>query len=85
MKRFESDSYDTIAIKGHYGLAVNGETLESVRADIDRANARAIEKGYKAEQWIIIHKELYTCYDDDGNFMASEEHCHAVEVYPPVI
>lgn len=85
MKRFESDRYDTIAIEGHYGLAVNGETLESVRADIDRANARAIEKGYKAEQWIIIHKELYTCYDDDGNFMASEEHCHAVEVYPPII
>ena len=85
MKRFEGESYDTIAVKGHHRLAVNGETLESVRADIDKSNTRAIEKGYKAEQWIIIHKEWYTCYDDDGNFMASEEHCHAVEVYPPVI
>ena len=85
MKRFESDSYDTIAIKGHHRLAVNGETLESVRADIDRSNTRATEKGYKAQQWIITHKEWYTYYDDDGNFMKSEQYEQAVEVYPPII
>ena len=85
MKRFESDSYDTIAIKGHHRLAVNGETLESVRADIDRSNTRATEKGYKAQQWIITHKELYIYYDDDGNFMKSEQYEQAVEVYPPII
>ena len=85
MKRFEGDRFDTMAIKGHYRLHVIGDSLESTRAEIDEANKRAIEKGYKAEQWIITHKEWYRLEDDDGNFVRAEEYEQAIEIYPTSI
>ena len=85
MKRYEGDRFNTMAIKGHHRLCVNGDTLESTRAEIDEANKRAIERGYKAEQWIITHQEWYRLEDDDGNFVRAEEYEQAIEIYPPSI
>jgi len=85
MKRFEGDRFNTMAIKGHSRLCVSGDTLESTREEIDRTNKRAIERGYKAEQWIITHQEWYRYFDDDGNFVKSEEYEQAIEIYPASI
>lgn len=85
MKRFEGDRFNTMAIKGHNRLDVKGDTLESTRDEIDRANKRAIERGYKAEQWIITHQEWYRFFDNDGNFVKSEEYEQAIEIYPTSI
>ena len=84
MKRYEGDRYDTMAINGYHRLSVNGNTLESTRQEIDESNARKIKNGYTAEAWIITHKEWYTYYDDNGNFVKSEQYEKAVEIYPPV-
>lgn len=85
MKRYEGSRYDTMAVRGHHRLSVRGNTLESTREEIDEANAKAIERGYNPEQWIITHIEWYVYYDDDGKFAKSEEYEQAVEVYPQSI
>lgn len=85
MKKYSSSRYDTLAIGGHSRFAVNGDTIEGTRAEIDRANARAIAQGYKAESWIITHKEYDTWYDDRGIFIKSEILEQAVEIYPPML
>ena len=71
-----------MAVKGHQRLCVVGDTLERTKAEIDSANIRAIERGYKPESWVITHEEWYTYYDDDGNFVKSEHYEQAVEIYP---
>lgn len=84
MKKYESDKYDTLEIKGHSRLSVNGYTLEGIKAEIDRANERAVAQGYKAQSWIITHIEYYSWYDDNDLFIKSETLEQAIEIYPPI-
>lgn len=84
MKKYESDSYDTLAVNGHSRLVVKGDTLEGTRAEIDRANEMAIAQGYKSESWIITHREYYSWYDDNNVFVKSESLEQAIEIYPPM-
>lgn len=83
MKRYEHDKYDTKSFTGASRLVVHGNTLEKIRSEIDESNRRCIERGYKAVQWIITHREFYNWYDDHGRFVKSEEIEQAVEIYPP--
>lgn len=83
MKRYESSRYDTLSLGGNCRLVTRGESLEGIKQEIDDSNARAVAKGYKAESWLITHRESYTYYDDNGMFNRSEELEIAIEVYPP--
>ena len=84
MKKYESDKYDTLAVKGYSRLSVNGNTVEEIKAEIDKANKRAVASGYKTESWIITHIEYYSWYDDDDLFIKSETLEQAIEIYPPI-
>lgn len=80
----EGMSFDARAIRDHYGLAcLHRDTLEGIRGDIDRSNARAVEQGFSAQAWQIVQIEWKTVYDDTDLFVESEEHTRVVEIYPP--
>lgn len=81
MKRYESDGYKARGVKGGYYLAKDGDSLEEMKQIIDESNDRAMKKGYKKEQWIIVHTEWYSWYDNDM-FVKRETIETAVEVYP---
>lgn len=82
MKRVEGSRYNTMALIGSGRLVVRGDSLEETRREIDESNERAMKRGYKAESWIITHQEWYRWYDDEGNFVRSEQLEQAIEVYP---
>ena len=86
MKRYENSYYTTASMHGPSPRLVGGfDTIEEVREEIDRSNARALERGYKAEPWLITFVEVYTYYTDDGVFVKREETEEALEAYPAKI
>lgn len=69
-------------LKGQYGLVTRSEELADLKAEIDEANARAVARGYKAEQFLIIGVEVWTSYDENGEFIGRKEIESAIQKYP---
>lgn len=82
MKTYTSRRYKAMAIHGGSYLSREGDSLEEMEQIIDEANQKAMKKGYKKEQWIIVHTEWYSCYDNNDMFVKSETIETAIEVYP---
>ena len=82
MKRYESDRFRAMGMDGHSYLATSDLPLDELKAEIDKANAKAVKLGYKAEQFIITHTEYYRYEDDNGMFVKHEVYETAVEIYP---
>lgn len=80
--RYSGDYFKVRHINNSHELCVRGETLESTRQEIADAEARAIAKGYPAEEWIITHVEWYRYFGDDGIFQKEERYEQFVEKYP---
>ena len=66
---------------GSYLITYSG-TIEGVKTEIDEANKKAVERGFRPSVYIIICKEYYTYFDDNGNFVKREENEYAIETYP---
>lgn len=78
--------YKARGLNGHGDLALHmysgdRNTLQGVEEIIDKANAGAVEAGYKPEQFQITEVEVYTYYED-GVFESEETYEGVVEVYP---
>lgn len=89
MKRHGSDGYIVRRLSGNGGLCTNPKSelsIEVTRELIDDRNKRAVERGYKAEQFLICYYELVNWYDDsDERFIKSEYNVQAIEVYPATL
>ena len=86
MKRFESDHYCARDKDGTgYLMLRHDDTVEAVRAEIDWANERAARLGYRPDQYLITHEEIYWWNDGNGTFMRRETHESVVEIYPEVL
>ena len=57
-------------------------TLEEVEKEIDDYMERMVKRGYPAEQYIIIRKEVHEWRLDDGMFYKRETLEQMCEVYP---
>lgn len=78
----ENMRYDAKSFNGSRGLAVRGESLEGIKQEIDDSNKRAIEQGYKPEQWIITKVLVTRAFDMDGLFLFETKTEKRVEIYP---
>lgn len=78
MKRIETDGYKAKMVKGSGYLATASDTLDGIKKEIHKSNGRAI----RPLQYIIIHEEVYTYLDDDGEFVKKETIEQAIEKYP---
>lgn len=84
MTKYESDCLKVLIGKGYgSGLLTHSQTLEEIKEEIDRADARAVSLGYKSEVYTITCEEVYVWYNDDGNFVKRETYENVVEVYHP--
>lgn len=82
MKRYESDRFRAKNVRGSGYLFGEKQFLEDIRKEIDEHNERMVERGYKPDQFLIIHEERYRYIDDDGLFLKSETYEQRVEIYP---
>lgn len=82
MKEYRSCSLRAMTKGGMSYLSTYGETVDDVKAEIDRANARAIKLGYKATQYIITCTDFTRWEDSNGNFVKSECIEYALDTYP---
>ena len=57
-------------------------TMEEVKKAINHENTCAVQKGYKAEQWLICKQDFHSVYDDNGQFISSEMRTIGLELYP---
>lgn len=82
MKRYERDTYRAMFRSGTAYLMNDCDTLEEMKAEIDRVNKRAVKRGYNADQFIIVHVECYSWYSNGDTFMKKETYETAIERYP---
>ena len=64
------------------GAYTDDDTLNGVKYAIDEANLRAISKGYKAEQFLIVEHTWENFYDENKMFLMGNESRRAIEMYP---
>lgn len=82
MKKYVNKWYKARHLFGSGELAETSETLDGIKAAIDRSNERAETQGYKKESWLIVSVNASSEYGDDGMFLSSKRDETAVQVYP---
>ena len=82
MKVYRTSFYQVISPKNDCALVTYSETIEGLREEIDRTNAKAVSLGYKAEQFMIIRRDVCTVYENDGTFVSRAVNEAVVELYP---
>lgn len=89
MQRAFGETWEVMRKNGNGGLCMwyytSNDSQEGARYAIDEANRRAVEDGYSAEQFLIVHHEWMRLFNDNGVFLSSEETKTAVEMYPDTI
>ena len=74
--------WEVEALDRSHKLVTRGNNCTELMKEIDEANARAIERGYKPEKWMITATDVFTLYDLNGEFCSEESTTRKVLVYP---
>lgn len=76
-----SRHYEAWAMSMGSKLAQIADTLQEMREEIDASNQRAKDRGYKAEQWMIVSVS-YRREMDGNRFVKAIREEEYVETYP---
>lgn len=71
-KRFSGDYFKVKRKDMSFGLDKRFDTIEDARKEIEAVNDRAVKRGYKPDDYIIIHVEWYRYFDENGVFEKEE-------------
>ena len=82
MRKYETDRFKAMNIKGSGYLTTDRWSLDDVKREIDEHNERMVDRGFKPEQYLITHEERYRWNDDDGMFVEMRVLEQAIEIYP---
>ena len=78
---YKGESYKVIAPNTSYGLDIGFVvTAEAAVARVRESQKRVVEKGYKAEKWLVVKTEWTHVFSKDGEFLREGEHTEVVAI-----
>ena len=88
MKKVNGRYYKALYVSGSGEAALDHResiNVETVKKAIDARNKRAIDHGYKPDQYIITLTTWENVFDDNGLFVESNTVEKAVTIYPETL
>ena len=79
MKHIHNTYLRVMSLDGYRGLETYAQTLDGLRNEIKRSQAKVTKAGYKAEDWLIVGILVDTFYNEDGTFSHSVKHKSVIE------